>query len=399
MKFRSRVVCLLTALGCVLSLGVSVGAAEVDCDSVYCFSDADFQTEEPVVGICITDLPDASAGTVMLGARVVRPGDILTADQLANMTFSPLWTEEEQSAVVTYLPIYEDHVAGEAAMTIAIHAKQDQAPVAEDSALETYKNLPNDGQLQASDPEGKPLTFTVTRQPKRGSVEVRNDGSFTYTPRKNKVGVDSFTYTAADPAGKVSREATVTIQIIKPTDATQYTDTAGSDCRFTAEWMKNTGIFAGEQVGSDRCFSPERTVSRGEFLAMTMRALEIPVDESVSYTGFADDCADWLKPYLAAAMRSGIVQGYPAEDGAVFLPDQPITGAEAAMILQNALDLPAAVISQNIEGDEPAWQTVALTTVTENGIALSDSETVSRAQTANALYTAVQLHREEGTLQ
>lgn len=393
MKFQSRFLCLMTALACVLGMGLGVRAAEVDCDSVYCFSDADFQMQEPVVGICITDLPQAQTGTIMLGSRVIRPGDILTAEQLTQMTFSPLWTEEGQDAMITYLPIYEDHVAGEATMTISIRGKQDKEPVAEDSALETYRNLPNDGVLKASDPEGKALTFTVTRQPKRGTVEIREDGSFTYTPKKNKVGVDSFTYTAADPAGKVSREATVTIQILKPTEDTQYTDTVGSECRFTAEWMKNTGIFAGEQVGSDRCFGPEKTVTRGEFLAMTMRALEIPVEESAAYTGFGDDCADWLKPYLAAAMRSGIVRGYSSEEGPVFKPDQAITGAEAAAVLRNALDLPAAVISEDI--DQPAWQVIALTTVADSGITLTDSETVTRSETANALYQAVQVAQKQ----
>ena len=90
-------------------------------------------------------------------------------------------------------------------------------------------------------------------------------------------------------------------------------------------------------------------------------------------------------------MRSGIVQGYPSEDGAVFKPDQPITGAEAAAMLQNALDLPAAVFSDNAA--EPAWQMVALTTVADHGITLSDSETVTRGQTAIALYQAANLQQ------
>ena len=108
------------------------------------------------------------------------------------------------------------------------------------------------------------MTFTVVRQPKRGSVTIGEDGSFTYTPKKNKVGIDSFTYTAADASGKVSREATVTITILKPTESTQYTDTTGKSCCFAAEWMKNTGIFTGECVAGSACFSPERTVTRGE---------------------------------------------------------------------------------------------------------------------------------------
>ena len=394
MLYRTHIARAVTAICCVAALCLPVLAAEVDCDSVYCFSGADFQEE--VVGICVTDLPDPSAGTVLLGTRVVRPGDILTAEQLSMLTFSPLWTQEDRSATVSYLPIFENRVAGEATTTISIHGKQDKAPIAEDSAMETYKNLENGGKLKVSDPEGQKLTFTVTRQPKRGDLELREDGTFTYTPKKNKVGVDSFTYTATDPAGNVSREATVTIQIIKPTDAAMYTDTAGTDCQFTAEWLKNTGIFAGEQVGNDCCFNPDRTVTRGEFLVMTMKALGLAGDENAESTGFEDQCPGWLKPYLAAAQRSGLVRGYATETGAEFRANDPITGAEAASMVSLALELPSSVISEDRE--LPVWAATALATVNDSGIAFSNTDTVTRAQAANALYQAVQVAHQQGML-
>ena len=394
MLYRTHIARAVTAICCVAALCLPVLAAEVDCDSVYCFSGADFQEE--VVGICVTDLPDPSAGTVLLGSRVVRPGDILTAEQLSMLTFSPLWTQEDRSATVSYLPIFENRVAGEATTTISIHGKQDKAPIAEDSAMETYKNLENGGKLKVSDPEGQKLTFTVTRQPKRGDLELREDGTFTYTPKKNKVGVDSFTYTATDPAGNVSREATVTIQIIKPTDAAMYTDTAGTDCQFTAEWLKNTGIFAGEQVGNDCCFNPDRTVTRGEFLVMTMKALGLAGDENAESTGFEDQCPGWLKPYLAAAQRSGLVRGYATETGTEFRANDPITGAEAASMVSLALELPSAVISEDRE--LPVWAATALATVNDSGIAFSNTNTVTRAQAANALYQAVQVAHQQGML-
>ena len=394
MLYRTHIARAVTAICCVAALCLPVLAAEVDCDSVYCFSGADFQEE--VVGICVTDLPDPSAGTVLLGTRVVRPGDILTAEQLSMLTFSPLWTQEDRSATVSYLPIFENRVAGEATTTISIHGKQDKAPIAEDSAMETYKNLENGGKLKVSDPEGQKLTFTVTRQPKRGDLELREDGTFTYTPKKNKVGVDSFTYTATDPAGNVSREATVTIQIIKPTDAAMYTDTAGTDCQFTAEWLKNTGIFAGEQVGNDCCFNPDRTVTRGEFLVMTMKALGLAGDENAESTGFEDQCPGWLKPYLAAAQRSGLVRGYATETGTEFRANDPITGAEAASMVSLALELPSAVISEDRE--LPVWAATALATVNDSGIAFSNTDTVTRAQAANALYQAVQVAHQQGML-
>ena len=391
---RTRIAAGLMALCCVAASGAPALAAEVDCDSVYCFTGADFQEE--VVGICVTELPDPDAGTVMLGTRVVRPGDILTADQLSMLTFSPLWTEEDQDAVVTYLPIFENRVDREATMTIAIHGKQDKAPIAEDSALETYKNLENTGRLKVTDPEGQKLTFTVTRGPKRGTLDLKEDGRFTYTPKKNKVGVDSFTYTATDPAGNVSREATVTVQILKPADGARYTDTVGTGYEFAAEWLKSTGIFAGEQLGDDCCFSPERAVTRGEFLAMTMKALGLEGDPLAEATGFEDESPAWLKPYLAAAQRSGLVRGYATETGTEFRGDKPITGAEAAAMLSIALDLPNAVINEDRE--LPVWAATALATVSDNGFELTNTQTVTRGEAANALYRAVQVLQEQDSV-
>jgi len=389
-----RVLTLALILGCLVSMGAVAMAAQVDCDSVYCFTSLDFSENRELTGICVTDLPDSAAGTVMLGNRVIRAGDILTADQLAQMTFSPLRTQTDRDAVLTYLPIYEDRVEKPATMTLAIRGKEDLAPVAQDSALETYKNLPNEGILQAQDPEGEQLIFSLVRQPKRGTVEVGADGRFTYTPKKNKVGVDSFTYTAADPAGNVSREATVTVQILKPTDSRQYTDTAMTDCRFTAEWLRNTGLFVGEQIADANCFYPEKEVSRGDFLAMLVQVLNISPEET-SYEALPADTPQWLRPYLAAALRSGLIAGIPERE--TFGAEEPITGAEAAVMLQNALDL--NVSQQTLEAmsmtekdsDIPTWATVSLSAMSDHGMELDPHEALNRGQVANILYRVSRL--------
>lgn len=392
---RIRSVSLLLALVCAcLSITTAI-AAQVDCDAVYCFTSTDFSQNEALKGICVTGLPDSSTGTVMLGSRVIRSGDILTADQLKQLTFSPLRTEQDQEAVVTYLPIYENKVEAATTMTLSIRGKKDEAPVAQDSTMETYKNLPNQGQLSVSDPEGQALTFTVVRQPKRGTVTVDENGNFTYTPKKNKVGVDSFTYTATDPAGNVSREATVTIQILKPTDAKQYTDTLAQDCRFEAEWLRNTGLFVGESVAGESCFYPEKTVSRGEFLSMLVQALDIPTKEAV-FEAIPEDTPDWLKPYLAAAMRAGLTADLPQAESGSFDAERDITGAEAAVMIQNALDLAisrealetmAAEASAESEATAvPVWAEVSMTAMAENGITLTANDPLTRAQLAKVLY-------------
>lgn len=392
--FRVRFLCLLLALACVLGVCGTTLAAEVDCDAAYCFTEADFSQEEPLAGICITQLPEANTGTILLGNRVLRPGDILTAEQLQKLTFAPVRTEEDRDAVVTYLPIYENRVAPSATMCISIRGKEDKAPVAQDSAVETYKNLPNEGKLKVSDPEGEALTFTLVRSPKRGDVKLSEDGSFVYTPKKNKVGVDSFTFTAADPAGNLSREATVTVQILKPTDSRQYTDTVGQNCRFEAEWLRNTGLFVGEKIGNREYFHPAQAVSRGQFLAMLVQALDIPM-ENTTYNAIPTDTPQWLKPYLAAAMRSGLTAGWPETESGSFCADQAITGAEAAVMLQNALDLSisrdtleAMQASDAETEDVPAWAAISLTAMEENGIVLEADTPLSRSDAAQALYQA-----------
>ena len=386
MNIKGIFAALLAAL-CVLT-PVGVSAAEVDSDTVYCFSPADFSGEEKLAGICITALPESSAGTVMLGQRVLRPGDILTAEQVSRMTFHPLQRETDLQAQLLYLPIYEDRVDTVTAMSIAVIGKTDQPPVAEDSALETYKNLPNEALLKVRDPEGKKLTFTVTRQPKRGDVVIREDGSFHYTPKKNKVGIDSFTYTATDPAGNVSREATVTITITKPTDAAQYTDTAGESCRFAAEWMKNTGIFVSEAISGNRCFQPNKDVSRGEFLSMLVSVLELEQDAEVSAAGIGEEAPRWLQPYLAAAMRSGLLAGLP--DVQTMDVNEPVTGAEAAVMLQNALDLSrvsdAEAALSTGEDLLPQWAAEALGILGDYGLSLDGETVLTRGDAAQIMY-------------
>lgn len=344
--YLTKLTACLLALLCLMPIPALAAEAE-------CFASGELPQE--LRGICITREPEE--GALLLGSRVLRSGDVLTAEQAAQMTYSGDAGQWE------YLPVFTETGREPVAMTVG---KRQEPPVAEDSAVETYKNLPVTGKLKAA---GENLTYTLTRQPKRGTVEVAQDGSFTYTPKKNKVGIDSFTYTAANEGGKTSREATVTITILKPADASQYTDTQGLDCRFTAEWLKNTGIFTGEMLGEDLCFNPEKCVTRGEFVTMLVKVLELPVDETLTETGYTDEIPTWLKPYLAAALRSGLTAGLPDQES--FGCQEPITAGQAAVMVENALDGTVETLSEQ-EADAP----------------------LTRAQTALLLYQAAKENRQ-----
>ena len=374
------------AFGLLLAAGLtlSASAAEIDSQDVYCFGAEQFSPgETELAGICLTQLPEKSQGLLMLGERLLRPGDVLTAQQVGEMTFVSGSVQQDSTATISYLPVFANGLAGEATMTLSIRGRENKAPIAEDCAFETYKNLEVTGTLKVRDPEGQEMQFSLTRPPKRGTIEISPDGRFTYTPKKNKVGVDSFTFTATDAAGKTSREATVTVSILKPTDAGQYTDTAGKSCRFSAEWMKNTGIFVGENIGGSPCFSPERQVTRGEFVTMLVKALNLPTDEAVTKTGYPD-VPQWLRPYLAAAIRSGLTARLEAADS--FGPDQPVSAEEAAAMLCSALGLQCQqqpALSAQEEEAAATYQEIAA----QNGF-LFPSAALTRADAAELLYQA-----------
>ena len=142
----TRMIALFCALVCAFGLCAGAAAVEVDSGSTYCFGTGDFSNEE-IAGICITDLPE-NLGALTLGSRVLREGDVLTAQQISQMTLRPLDTETDTALEVGYLPIYPGRVAEGAVMTISVRGKENKPPVAEDSTLETYKNLPNTGKLK-----------------------------------------------------------------------------------------------------------------------------------------------------------------------------------------------------------------------------------------------------------
>ena len=125
---------------------------------------------------------------------------------------------------------------------------------------------------------------------------------------------------------------------------------------------------------------------------MMVKALNIPVDEEVSYTGYADEAPDWLKPYLAAAMRSGLTAGVGTMETGEFGHAEPITGAEAAVMLQNAMDLAVTTSGMDVADDaEPAWAAAAVSAMNENGIELSATDVLTRGQVAQILYQVSQL--------
>ena len=282
------------------------------------------------------------------------------------------------------------------ALVPASFAEQDTAgtaPVAENLELTTFRNTSIGGTLSANAPDGSPLTFRITTEPIKGTVTLTDSGTFVYTPADGKRGRDYFGFRAADSSGNESQEATVLISIKKQKPDVTYSDMAGDGAGYAATLLAEEGIFTGEKLGDQWVFAPGRGVTRGEFLSMCMELCGTKLLNGVASTGFTDDLDIplWQKPYVATALMDGVISGYSAEGGAAFEPNEPISRAEAAVMLDSALDLSDAESAMAEGAPEWAAQAVANTSACGIPVGALYSAELTRADAAEMLAAAIQV--------
>lgn len=94
---------------------------------------------------------------------------------------------------------------------------------------------------KASDPDGDRLTLAVVTRPANGALAFNPSGSFTYTPRRNFFGTDTFTVRASDGA-LTSAPAAVTITVSPMPDALD-----AQDDQYTV--IMNTPLVVGAALG------------------------------------------------------------------------------------------------------------------------------------------------------
>lgn len=373
---------------CLCCLLLSFAFAQgLSADSEYVFSGTEFGEDAAECGIFVEQAPDAACCGLYLGSRLIRAGDFLPAQALRHLVLRPA-ADTDAVVCIGYRPVIGNALGESCQFTMSISSTKDDAPMAQDGTLKTYRNIANSGKLNAEDPEGLAVCYRIEAYPKRGTVELHEDGTFVYTPRKNKVGEDSFTFTAADPAGNISDVKTIRIEILKPADAATFSDLNGQ-AQFTAMWMRESGLYGGEVVADELCFCPEKSVTRGEFLVMAMKLAGIQPEIGLLTSGFADQdtAPNWMQTYLVSAMRRGFVQGVSTQDGLYFLPNAPITASEAAQIVCNIFGLEKAQSVGDFEADLPVWAAASVAAVRQAGFTLPDgSSTLSRLDAATLFY-------------
>ena len=275
----------------------------------------------------------------------------------------------------------------------------DGAPVAQNLEINTYRGVSVGGRLTASNPRGEKLTFEITTEPVKGKLDLDEDGHFVYTPADGKCGKDYFGYKAIGADGKRSQEATVIIRIDKPQSRVTYADLSGESCACAAQRLAEADIFTGECLAGEYVFSPDAPVTRSEFLAMCMKVAGTDLLSGVRTTGFADDTEidAWAKPYVSTALKCGIISGYAEDEScAVFGPERYISVAEAAAILDRAVELTDAVETwYSYDEALPVWAVQSAANVSSCGLlpygcSFTDA-TLSRGEAAEMLCGAIDI--------
>jgi len=339
--------------------------------SMIPFEEDDFKVQGggrlTLKAVVVESLPDAGAGTLLLGGTLLEPGSRVEKSALSGLRFQSQGVPTVNETAFRLLPIFSDGSEGAAfTVSVVLLTKENHPPVARDLELSTFKNVSVTGYFDAVDPEGDVLSFRIISNPARGSVEPAEDGSgsFVYRPYENKTGKDRFTYVAVDGAGNQSGKGTVSVRIEKADTPVNYEGLDGHPAHKSAVYLAQQGVYVGPCVGGAYCFDPEQVLTRSEFLAMAMKAAELEPLEKVSVTGFADDAAIpvWSKGYVSAALSAGAVRGGLDERGAaVFGGEEPITAGQAAVMLDRLLrvsDVPVEVFAAQT-GEHWAAQSAA----------------------------------------
>ena len=396
-----------TAIDCIAESVSLVRSAPVGEDVVFRLSD--FRQAlgiSSISTVTVTSLPDPQDGVLKLSNLRVSEGQTIKAENIGLLRFVPA-SEMTEEAVFRF--VCDGYSGGaEISCSLLFTDRENTAPTAageEDSiSVSTQASVAVYGILAGSDADGDALSFQIVSYPKNGVLSLIDGavGRYRYKPTSGFTGEDSFVYVVRDAHGYYSHEATVSIEVRESDTGYVYADMDRHTSHNAALTVSASGAMTGTTVNGVHKFSPEKTMTRAEFTVAAMKAAGI-VSLGIGNTAFEDngDIKDALRSYIATAHVVGVVNGSLTEDGLFFRPNDPITRAEAAMILVNAFDipLPDTVLTFADEAAVPTWAKPAASAVSTLGILdvsadAAATDTLTRGDVAACLAAAMEYLEE-----
>ena len=347
-------------------------------------------------GIVLETLP--KGGMLTRSGEPLEIGSVIGAENIGTVSFLP----DESGTTYTEFavrPVFAGHGMSADAVTVSLDLSgtPNSAPIALHGSGETCCGLPLTGTLQAIDPDGDPLSFALTSQPKNGTVTLK-EGRFVYTPTGNKARTDAFTFTATDSRGLCAETAAFTIEVHEAESGLHYSDMQDDPNHYAAVRLAELGIFRGEQIGAEHFLYPDAPVTRAQFVAMAASICDLPLPTAAVSTGMADNesVPVWARASMAAALQSDLIEGEVGRNGSRTLrAGDPITHAETAVVLDRMLNLKDDGRKADYAAALPTWAAQAVVDAVEGGyLALTadgnfdPAAPLTRSEAAACLYKA-----------
>lgn len=222
----------------------------------------------------------------------------------------------------------------------------------------------------------------------------------TFAPRVGYSGIVVFTYTGTDTQGRTF-QGQVRITVTPRSASSYFTDLSYGYgwAASSVDFLYENGVVNGTGGG---LYSPDRAISRGSFLAMVDRALNLPRSSQQSFSDVPAN--SYYADAIQAAYALGIVDGYG--DG-TFRPDAPVTRAAAMTMLYRAMNAVGwsvgsentALLSSYPDGNSvPSYARGPLSAMVQSGVingtssgTLAPNRTMTRAEMAVVLARALTL--------
>lgn len=400
----------------IVSHGLEVLAARTDL-ALSCMKGNDVVFTQDAVArgmnlaqvnyLTVMSVPSVAEGELLLGSSRVAAGQTISGSHLDNLSFHPA----PESVTHASFRFTVNGAGHEMTCSLWVREEENSAPTVAMAPVlslkcSTYRDMAAYGTLSAYDPDGDGLVIEIVSYPEHGSLELTDPaaGTYVYRPGTSYLGTDSFTYVARDRFGSYSAAAKVQLTVDRLGTSVSYADMKGSRSAYAAMHVTEKAIMSGTQVGDSTYFYPEKTVSRADFLVMAMNAAGITGVPDCEKTVFADDAniPATMKGYVAAAYRLGYITGSQKDGKLCFLPDENLTRAQAAVILDRIMTPGKAAVIPTFtdRSDIPVWAADAIYSLNAVGILtpvngqIAPTQAVTRAEAAQLLSALLQYRGE-----
>ena len=200
------------------------------------------------------------------------------------------------------------------------------------------------------------------------------------------------TLTACDRSGNYNSASV----LIGEGTGTAFPDMEGHwACRYV-DHLHSLGVLSGRLAEDGTVYyDPDSRITRAEFAVMLCRWLKLDTAAYGNELRFADedDIPSWACDSVRAAAALGLIYGALEKDGLYFMPQQPLTRAQAAVILGRTMPggRMMADLSWPDAGDIPLWargyvsELAFMGVMTGNGVTFEPNAPLTRAQAAKLL--------------